>query len=171
MREEGGVNGGRMKGSNNDRSYVTSVTDVVVIQDRQSFARGKDTYNEPRKNDFWGEWKDIKYRWDDIDFFSPLPVTSLLSVSCPFFFTLDFIVINGCSRDEELLVYVEYLVSINKRIKLLESLILLVLSNWEEREYDQLSSKLWRIKMRFTIKLEINKLNNISNLPIYQFIH
>lgn len=28
-REEG-VNGGRMKGSNNDRSHVTSVTDVVV---------------------------------------------------------------------------------------------------------------------------------------------
>lgn len=57
VREEGGVNGGRMKGSNNDRSYVTSVTDVVVIQDRQSFARGKDTYNEPRKNDFWGSGK------------------------------------------------------------------------------------------------------------------
>lgn len=109
VREEGGVNGGRMKGSNNDRSYVTSVTDVVVIQDRQSFARGKDTYNEPRKNDFWGSGKILSIDEMTSTFFPSSCYISSFCILSFSFFTLDFIVINGCSRDEELLVYVECL--------------------------------------------------------------
>lgn len=58
-----------MRGSNNDRSHVTSVTDVVssnnarTNQDRQSFARGEGSQrdNEPRKT-LQGQSNDVKYR-------------------------------------------------------------------------------------------------------------
>lgn len=44
--EGGGVNGGRMKGSN---IMIDHMLRMSYPQDRQSFARGKDSYNEEKR--------------------------------------------------------------------------------------------------------------------------